>query len=1125
MSIPPTDDPRQAEVQARFAYSVSTAFQMQLVPTDVLEDAQRLVVEDDWMTVLEAACCNAEVTSLRPGRFYAVRICCTTVATAAEEPPVQFDSSCSPTQLFRTVPTPPGPMQPPALSQRARNALKLKWALPEETGGEPILQYVLEMTPAPLGWEGPPGPEGFFEVYSGDERSYKIVRLAPGTRYTFHIMAFNQLGPSPWSLCSAFTTQASVPAAPEPPLQVSSSADSVSLRWAAPPDNGDPISGYTLEVDDGAGGEFRLAYSGPDTAATVSRLKSGLPYRFRLQAENTEGRSFWSTPAAATTAATAPSIPVGLAVMGVSQTSVTLAWQPPASSGGSPVTGYEVQLQAVTRAARDVLGDDWLIVYDGDSTATTFSALQPGCSYMARVSARNAAGSSPFSIAVQVTAAPDVPAPPALPDAEVGSTSLLLKWLPPGHDGGSPLTGYRVEMRCSPSQAYGVLDESGVSPQHSLALTPHYLTIYSGPECCVQVTDLMPGTTYEFRVMAINGMGGSLWSPAGDATTRPSVPLPPPPPSVSACSSHSLHLSWREPYGQGAPVTGYTVNMARAAPAAPARGAANGHGHAAGHASSVSAGSEHSSADLDAEGGPAAGSCGDAAAAQRLRFETVYTGPATACDVRSLEPATAYVLRVRAHNLMGGSAWGEAATVTTAAAAPGPPASLAVAAAAAGELHVTWAPPLRGNGASIADYVLEMAPGGSGRGGGGSGKGGGGGKAAAAAAAAWTQVYKRPETACSVSGLLPGRTYQFRVRASSTQGLGQWCEAASGTTLPAEPSAPGRPVVAQRTATSLKARWALPADENGAPITGYVLQVRAAGSGGGGGGDGGGAFADAYVGVEMAARVAGLEAGTSYELRVAARNRVGQGPWSEVEAATTGLRPPPPPTGVTAEVDEGPPASLRVTWGAGGDPGPAAAEAVGYEVEALPCAPAPGGPAGAQLRQQVSRLEAATLAGATPGCTYNVHLRAVGAGGSGHSAWSEAVRVAVPVAAAAAAAATAAAAAGDGEGGELVSAGAGEEGGGAGKRKAGKKAKRAAAKDPAAAAAAAAAAQRRVPMQQSMAKVPKRRAGLLDTLLPPKIRRTLMSWLVWVVFGSMLVTLVLLALAERPTRSRAAAPP
>lgn len=605
MAIPPTDDPRQLEVQQRLTYAVGHELQMAEVPVPgpgafpdaQLEQARATIIESNWMTVLRDPHASAavgawaarpgrgratrdaraaidapppcwgrglcsqthtlclllehshnmhlrpldhrplllapprrlprhlltQVTALRPGRYYAVRARCTAVATpldAAEgELLVAFPPACSQLLTFRTVPTPPGPMQPPALSQRARNALKvrlrgrraalrgggrlhvlcsrigglgrgrrvcsrlggsaqgdararaeatsrhgrppppvlgltstaaaelnlsappcdaqLKWALPDETGGEPILDYVLQMQPSPLGWEGAPNSEvgrgaskaawcggggrvvvlladgavegllqrgtacfgqrssgpnatsrwparsvvclgacalhvpsrgarsgrpqcrggraahaarrrpplqGFFEVYSGDERSFKVARLAPGVRYTFRIMVrgaggassegigaagswswglaaagcvllrskahqqldssrlgpqggalgpparqrvfptpfpspratpqgFNHLGPSPWSLCSAFSTQASVPAAPEPPAQAGCSADSVTLQWAAPADNGAPVSGYTLEVDDGRGGEFRLAYSGLGTAATVAGLQ------------------------------------------------------------------------------------------------------------------------------------------------------------------------------------------------------------------------------------------------------------------------------------------------------------------------------------------------------------------------------------------------------------------------------------------------------------------------------------------------------------------------------------------------------------------------------------------------------------------------------------------------------------------------------------------------------------------------------------------------------------------------------------------------------------------------------------------------------------------------------------
>ena len=66
-----------------------------------------------------------QVTDLRPGRYYAVRMWCTATATAAGQPPATFAPQTSQLQVFRTLPTPPGAMQPPSLAQRARNALKV----------------------------------------------------------------------------------------------------------------------------------------------------------------------------------------------------------------------------------------------------------------------------------------------------------------------------------------------------------------------------------------------------------------------------------------------------------------------------------------------------------------------------------------------------------------------------------------------------------------------------------------------------------------------------------------------------------------------------------------------------------------------------------------------------------------------------------------------------------------------------------------------------------------------------------------------------------------------------------------------------------------------------------------
>lgn len=125
------------------------------------------------------------------------------------------------------------------------------------------------------------------------------------------------------------------------------------------------------------------------------------------------------------------------------------------------------------------------------------------------------------------------------------------------------MTGYKVEMRCSPDSSSST---AAIGPQHSLAIPEHFLCIYSGPDMCVQVTDLLPGTAYEFRAAALNSHGAGPWSDIGTATTLPAAPLPPPAPQLVASSSSSLSVSWAEPYGQGSPVSSYTLNMARLGP-------------------------------------------------------------------------------------------------------------------------------------------------------------------------------------------------------------------------------------------------------------------------------------------------------------------------------------------------------------------------------------------------------------------------------------------------------------------------------------------------------------------------------------------------------------------------------
>lgn len=67
-----------------------------------------------------------QVKGLSPGRHYAARVVANPVTYIPDNKQVQFPGLASEAHLFRTTPTCPGPMQPPSLAQRARNALKVR---------------------------------------------------------------------------------------------------------------------------------------------------------------------------------------------------------------------------------------------------------------------------------------------------------------------------------------------------------------------------------------------------------------------------------------------------------------------------------------------------------------------------------------------------------------------------------------------------------------------------------------------------------------------------------------------------------------------------------------------------------------------------------------------------------------------------------------------------------------------------------------------------------------------------------------------------------------------------------------------------------------------------------------
>lgn len=173
------------------------------------------------------------------------------------------------------------------------------------------------------------------------------------------------------------------------------------LTWAPPA--GSPVAGYEIEqaVGDLSPGSFSNStdttfFSHDNTTSFVDTgLQPGMSYNFTVFAI---ASSPPSNAVAAFTGVTVPGAPTGLAAKATTFSKIRLGWTPPASNGGSPITGYEVE-----RARGDLSfgafanSTGTLFFSYGNATSFTDAGLQPDTTYNYTVFAKNAAGAGPPS--------------------------------------------------------------------------------------------------------------------------------------------------------------------------------------------------------------------------------------------------------------------------------------------------------------------------------------------------------------------------------------------------------------------------------------------------------------------------------------------------------------------------------------------------------------------------------------------------------------------------------------------------------------------------------------------------------------------------------------------------------
>ena len=855
------------------------------------------------------------------------------------------------------------PGQPTSLSGTAGiNQVSLSWSAPTSNGGSAITDYVIEYsTNSGSTWVT------FVDAVSSTTSS-TVTSLTNGTGYIFRVTAKNIAGNGTASLTTSAIVPRTMPSAAQSVAGTSGNAQ-VALTWSAPVSTGGAaVTDYEIQYSsDGTNWTTFSDSVSTTTSVTVTGLTNGTAYTFRVAAINGAGTGSYSTASSSITPFTTPGTPTSVTpTRGNGQ--VSLSWTAPISNGGSAIIQYRVQFAAEG-------GDDystWSSAVSTLSTSTSYvvTGLTNGTSYKFRVVASNAAGNGSYSSASSAVTPFTTSGAPTSIVTTNGVSQVALSWTAPASTGGDSITDYVIQHSSNSGSTWTTFSDS-VSTSTSAT-----------------VTGLTNGTSYVFRVAAVNAAGTGTYSSAS-ASATPRTTSDAPSSVVATAGNGQVSLSWTVPaFNGGAAITDYIIEFSQDAStwtsfsdgtstlrAATVTGLTNG----VGYYFRVSAINLVGTSSASAPSSPvtprtvptaptitqittgnallsvafsAAGDGGnpittyqystDGGATWQTRTVGSTSSPLVISALSTngttaLTNGTTYSVQLRAVNSAGtGSA--SSSTSATPTTVPGAPTSVS-SIPGVSAINLEWTAPASNGGAAVSDYLIEMSTNGG---------------------STWTTfndgVSSTPSA--SVTGLTNGTQYIFRVSAVNSVGTGV---ASSWTTSVAPRTAPGTPsnLALVAGASSIAASWTAPSS-GGSTITDYIIEYSTDGS----------TWVTFSDGLSTSASttISGLTNGTAYFVRVSAVNVAGTG--TAITSGTTSTpRTTPNAPSISSIVADDSELSVRFSAGATGG---SAITSYQYSIN--------GGSTWVTASGTSSPI---VITGLTNGTRYQIALRAVNIVGSG----------------------------------------------------------------------------------------------------------------------------------------------
>ena len=304
-----------------------------------------------------------------------------------------------------------------------------------------------------------------------------LSSLTAATTYYVDILAYNIYSNGPKLAAELTFTTSDIPATPAKPTVAQSGTD-VTITFAAPADNGSPITSYQVlfkkpdssyaQYTSLCDGSTLVGSEGTGCTVAISDLLSstgntvGTEIVAAIIAVNGDGASsrspdsddgvlYQDSPASAPTLSSATA---------TSTSAVTVAWtdmtDASTAAGYNAITKYKVEYRVTGSGSAG-----WAVsgeTADGDTVSYSVTGLTTLTNYDFRVSAYNAFGYGPANndasvVSTRTQGVPFAPAKPTLTQAS-GSQNIVVNFAAPTDNGGAAIDTYKIEVRGQDGTTY-----------------------------------------------------------------------------------------------------------------------------------------------------------------------------------------------------------------------------------------------------------------------------------------------------------------------------------------------------------------------------------------------------------------------------------------------------------------------------------------------------------------------------------------------------------------------------------------------------------------------------------------------------------------------------------------------